>query len=95
MRSRAMSHPLFTPEESARQARKLSDAINEVIRESFGPLTAEEKRRLAIARQAPRPMGADRLAYETARTRPDDELDDLVADLRRVETENSNKSRRL
>lgn len=73
----AMSHPLFTPEETARQARKLSDAINEAIREAF------------------RPIGRARLAYETDRPRPADELDDLVADLRRVESENSDHPRKL
>jgi hypothetical protein len=72
-----VNRPIFTEAERQRQARKLSDALNECIREAF------------------RPIGRDRLAYETDRTRPADEIDDLVADLRRVETENSNRPPRL
>lgn len=47
-----------------------------------GPLTDDEKRRLAIAREAPRPL-------------PADPVEEPVADLRRIEKENPNNPRRL
>jgi hypothetical protein len=92
-----MNRPIFTEAERQRQARKLSDALNECIREAFKPLTAEEKRRLAIARQAPRPITIEehQAFRQSIAAGPADELDDLVADLRRVESENANHARRL
>lgn len=77
-----MSRPLFTPEDRGRAERKLSDGINQAIRDNFGPLTAEEKRRLAIAADAPHPL-------------PADPIDELVSDLRRIEAEHSHHSRKL
>jgi hypothetical protein len=44
--------PLFTPEESARQARKLSDGINEVIRETFSAGLTENRRKLTPEQHA-------------------------------------------
>lgn len=47
-----MSHPLFTPEESARQAKKLSDAINQAITETFSAGLSENRRKLTPEQHA-------------------------------------------
>lgn len=47
-----MSHPLFTPEESARQARKLSDGINSALTETFSAGLSENRRKLTPEQHA-------------------------------------------
>ena len=92
-----MNRPIFSDEERAAQLRKLSAGLCDAITEAFKPMTDDEKRRLAIAREAPRPITIEehQAFRQSIASGPADELDDLVADLRRVETENSNKSARL
>jgi len=68
--------------------RTLADKQREIVRAWLKPFAD------GLSEKA-RPMGTERLAYETARTRPADPVEDLGADLRRVESENSNNPRRL
>jgi hypothetical protein len=79
---------VLTPEESARNLRKLSDGINAAIRENFGPMTPEEKKhRLSVREHA--------AFRESLSPPPGDAIDDLLADVRRVASEKTNHPRKL
>lgn len=70
----------YTPEDSAPAVRKLGDEMNEVIRRTCGPMTDEEKRRHSVADH-------QRFRESLATQLPGDEIDELVADIRRIESD--------
>lgn len=79
---------VLTPDESARSLRKLSAGINQAIRDNFKPLSPEVDRRLSVGDH-------QRFRDSLSTSPPVDEIDELVADIRRVESENSNQTSRL
>ena len=75
----------YTPEDSSRAVRKLSDGINEAIRANFGPMTSEEKRRHTV-------RDHQVLRESLAPQVPGDEIDELVGELLKIESDGKDGS---